>query len=254
MLTYLLIVALVKCTVSTAPLRVSATGGVDPMSDDLKNKSKKISLNAKRPTTASDDPSRGVGIFRRLFDSVRMPRTQAQEDRRRQQGNIHRMGLPPEVPFDLLVLDPYGSGVEVLTCTHVRNDSHGFQRLRVTHKKDLQIPYRLFKERDLMREMEFNALMAEQKAKLAQQRNARNRRTMIKGGFGQKDKLSTYGLSQDVEQLDMWANDKELKKKQKLKKLKRKHVEKRRMQDKYNSSDDESHVMPRKITWENIDL
>ena len=164
------------------------------------------------------------------------------------------MGLPPEVPFDLLVLDPYGSGVEVLTCTHVRNDSHGFQRLRVTHKKDLQIPYRLFKERDLMREMEFNALMAEQKAKLAQQRNARNRRTMIKGGFGQKDKLSTYGLSQDVEQLDMWANDKELKKKQKLKKLKRKHVEKRRIQDKYNSSDDESHVMPRKITWENIDL
>tara|TARA_A100001015_G_scaffold294276_1_gene371865 strand:+ start:380 stop:553 length:174 start_codon:yes stop_codon:yes gene_type:complete len=57
-----------------------------------------------------------------------------------------------------------------------------------------------------------------------------------------------------VEQLDMWANDKELKKKQKLKKLKRKHVEKRRIQDKYNSSDDESHVMPRKITWENIDL
>ena len=52
----------------------------------------------------------------------------------------------------------------------------------------------------------------------------------------------------------MWANDKELKKKQKLKKLKRKHVEKRRIQDKYNSSDDESHVMPRKITWENIDL
>ena len=183
-----------------------------------------------------------------------MPRTQAQEDRRRQKGEIHRMGLPPEVPFDLLVLDPYGTGVEVLTCTHVRNDSHGFQRLRVTHKKDLKIPYRLFNERDEMREMEFNALMAEQKARLAQKRNAKNRRKMLQGGIGKKDKLGTYGLTRDVVELDRWANDEEIQRKKRVFKLKRLKVEKNRVRDKYNSSDEESQVFERKLTWENIDL
>ena len=108
-----------------------------------------------------------------------------------------------------------------------------------------------------MREMEFNALLAEQKARLAQKRNAKNRRKMLQGGFGPKDKsnkLGTYGLTQDVEQLDLWANEKELKRQRKLKKLKRIEIEKRRIRDKYNSSDEESQVMPRRTTWENIDL
>lgn len=240
--------------VATAPLRVNVTGGVSSAEEELKHKGHAIALSAKRPTTASDDPSRGVGIFRRLFDSVRMPRTQAQEDRRRQKGEIHRMGLPPEVPFDLLVLDPYGTGVEVLTCTHVRNDSHGFQRLRVTHKKDLKIPYRLFNERDEMREMEFNALMAEQRSRLAQKRNAKNRRKMLQGGIGKKDKLGTYGLTRDVVELDRWANDEEIQRKKRVFKLKRLKVEKNRVRDKYNSSDEESQVFERKLTWENIDL
>eukprot|EP00943_MAST-04B_sp_MAST-4B-sp1_P002917 g2917.t1 len=242
-------------SVSSAPLRSGITGGVSSISEELKNKSHKISIRANRPTTAENDLYCGVGIFRRLFDSVRMPRTQNQEDRRRQKGLKHRMGLPPEVPFDLLVLDPYGSGVEVLTCTHVRNDSHGFQRLRVTHKKDLQVPYRTFRERDVIRQMEFNALMAERKVKMAQKRNAINRRRKLQVGFDkQKYKLSTYGLTQNVKQLDLWVNEKESTTKCKLKKLKRKQFEKKSFHDKNDSSDDESHVHISKMTWENIDL
>ena len=104
-----------------------------------------------------------------------------------------------------------------------------------------------------MREMEFNALMAEQKARLAQKRNAKNRRKMLQGGIGKKDKLGTYGLTRDVEELDQWANAEEIQRKKRVFKLKRLKVEKKRVRDKYNSSDDESQVFE-KLTWENIDL
>ena len=243
--------------VDTAPSRV---GEIIPShSDKMASRQRHVRSRANRPTTATADEhlsKRGHGIFRRMFDSARMPRTQVEEDFRRAKGEVHRMGLPPEVPFDLLVLDPYGQGLEVLTCTHVRNDSKGFQRLRVTHKAELKQPYKKYDDQDFVRKMEWFSLQAEMRNKEAQKRNRKRDRSskpLDHADCHAQNKLG-WGDGVEVPKLDDWVHADETREKKRKQKLYRKRVERKRLKDKYNSSEDESEVKERALTWKNAVL
>jgi hypothetical protein len=233
--------------VGTAPARSGDLIGTH--TDEMTSKQRHINARSRRPTTAENG---GSGIFRRMFESVRMPQTQVEEDYRRSKGERHRMGLPPEVPFDLLVLDPYGKGVEVLTCTHVRNDSKGFQRLKVTHKKeaaDAKTARRIFEEKDMLRKMEWVALQADMRAKEAEKQCKKRERYAKPLSQDSGDKLQ-WGEGIEVKKLDNWQHADEIQKEERKVKLARAKVEKGRLKDKHNDSDDESEVKPRALNWQ----
>jgi hypothetical protein len=69
----------------------------------------------------------GGGLFTRMSKRGTINETNSQlaSDMRRSKGETNRMGGLPSTPFDLLVLDPYGVGLEVLQCVHVSRDHQG---------------------------------------------------------------------------------------------------------------------------------
>ena len=79
-----------------------------------------------------------------------------------------------------------------------------------------------------MREMEFNALMAEQKARLGRNVTQRIEKNATRRNW-KADKLGTYGLTRDVEEFDQWANAEEIQRKKRVFKLKRLKVEEKRV-------------------------
>ena len=75
----------------------------------------------------------GGGLFTRMSKRGTIQETNSQlaSDMRRSKGETNRMGGLPSTPFDLLVLDPYGVGLEVLQCVHVSRDHQGKNVVRL---------------------------------------------------------------------------------------------------------------------------
>ena len=127
--------------------------------------------------SSGDGGSGGVGkLFGRMKSQGVLQRTNAQRasDARRSRGESNRMGGLPGTPFDLLVLDPFGKGLEVLSCVHVKKDTKGYDRLRVVARAPVDPTSDHFKREDERRLLDHQAKVAVQRAQ------AQHRRTQKK--------------------------------------------------------------------------
>ena len=98
--------------------------------------------------------------------------SQVANDLRRSKGEVNRMGGLPSTPFDLLVLDPYGVGLEVLQCVHMSKDYEGYDRLRVTSRAPVDPTTDYFNRVDERRKMDYDAKIAVKRAKNQHRRTA----------------------------------------------------------------------------------
>ena len=104
--------------------------------------------------------------------------SQKASDARRSRGEPNRLGGLPSTPFDLLVLDPYGKGLEVLSCVHVKKDSKGYDRLKVVARAPVDPTSDHFKREDERRLLDHQAKVAVQRAQAMHRRTRKKIRAL----------------------------------------------------------------------------
>lgn len=100
----------------------------------------------------------------------------------------------------------------------------------------------------MLRKMEWVALQADMRAKEAEKQSKKRERYAKPLNQDSGDKLQ-WGEGIGVEKLDDWLHVDEIQKEKRKVKLARAKVEKGRLKDKHNDSDEESEVKPRALNW-----
>jgi hypothetical protein len=145
----------------------------------LKRKKSKKKKKKKRKAAVEDqstkDSSNNIAFFSRMKQKGVREESNSQlaSDLRRSKGESNRMGGLPSTPFDLLILDPYGVGLEVLQCVHMSKDYEGYDRLRVTFRSPVDPNTDYFARVDERRKMDHDAKIAVRRAKDQHRRTAK---------------------------------------------------------------------------------
>eukprot|EP00949_MAST-11_sp_MAST-11-sp1_P005018 g5018.t1 len=145
------------------------TKGKKQKQKQKQKKGKKIKGSRRRST-----------LLQRVNDeAAALPDDQIQRDSRRHHGERHLMGKLPSVPFDLLVLDPYGRGMEALTCSHVKTDSQGMEILKVRLKDSIDVKSDHWHAADQKRYINFQMKQAAARARQVRRTEAAKRAARI---------------------------------------------------------------------------
>ena len=170
--------------------KVSAAGESGGSSSRRSGSSQSKKKKRKKRNAQRKKKKKSLLFDRMKIDGVKNDtNSQLASDMRRSKGEANRLGGLPSTPFDLLVLDPYGAGLEVLQCVHVSKDMQGYDRLRVMSRAPVNAKSDHFQRVDEKRQLDYEAKLAVKRARDRHAATSKKFRSLNRIGGGGFDKI-----------------------------------------------------------------